>query len=231
MRGLFATEFFEIDSPLRPGHLAGGGVTGNALLTRFEPTSVFKFDLPGCVDWRPDSDHSDLGWLVRQRLRQEPREGERSGICAELVLNGKKLSVASIHLEDKAGGIEGRWGQYLAAAEILRDQQPSADVRVIAGDFNTFDCRLARLISSDDDSRALDKPRDLPEAAWWKDWLLPPTGFADPFSPTCWTYQVSPLFRAKLDWLTTNSKQICATGVGPFASSDHRPIWMDLDLS
>jgi endonuclease/exonuclease/phosphatase family metal-dependent hydrolase len=51
MIGLFAFEFLEIESPGRPRQLAGGGATGNALLTRFAPTKASRLVLPACLDW------------------------------------------------------------------------------------------------------------------------------------------------------------------------------------
>jgi endonuclease/exonuclease/phosphatase (EEP) superfamily protein YafD len=100
--------------------------------------------------------------------------------------------------------------------------------RIIAGDLNTFDSRLARLWTRDDDTAALGKPADMTEAAWWRTALLPRTGYIDPFADTAWTFAASPFFRAKLDWIATRGCRCLDWGVGPFASSDHRLIWADL---
>jgi endonuclease/exonuclease/phosphatase family metal-dependent hydrolase len=230
MLGFFGIEFLEICSPLRPEKLAGGGATGNAVLTRFEPTTVFTVNLPASVNWHPGAQNADLSKLARRSLRQERRIGERSAICAELALNGLQLLISSVHLEDKAGGVQGRWAQYMATVKGMAARRDSPVTSVIAGDFNTFDCRLARLVTKDRDSTALAKPAGVTEAAWWKSELLPRTGFADPFAPTEWTFSLPPLFRAKLDWITTNTQRVQQYGIGPFSSSDHRPIWIDLEI-
>lgn len=230
MIGLFGIEFFEVCSPLRPAKLAGGGVTGNAVLTRFEPAMFHRVDLPACIDWRMDAEIPALPSSVRRCVRREKRIGSRSGICVEFMLNGQELVVCSIHLEDKAGGVAGRWAQYLAAVQAIEARRGSPAACVIAGDFNTFDSPIARLLAKHGKSTALGKPDQVTEAAWWKTALLPRTGYADPFAPAASTFTVPPLFRAKLDWITTNAGKVRNGGIGPFASSDHRPIWIDVDF-
>ena len=98
----------------------------------------------------------------------------------------------------------------------------------MAGDFNTFDSRVARLVSPDTDATALGKPARMTEAAWWRSVLLPDSGYLDPFSPTAWTLRIWPFFHAKLDWITQKGGTVRACGVGPRTGSDHRPIWIDL---
>jgi endonuclease/exonuclease/phosphatase family metal-dependent hydrolase len=230
MLGLYAIEFFELASPDRPAGLAGGGVSGNALLTRLKPLSSFRVELPISLDWRRETTDSRLPRALRRILRREPRIGRRCGIAAELAIGERRLAVCSLHLEDKAGGVSGRWSQYLAAVAALEARCPAPAASVIAGDLNTFDSRLARLYSRDHDGTALGRPAGTPEAAWWKTHLLPTTGYTDPIPPTAWTFRVRPFFRAKLDWITTRGGAVRDLGVGPFSSSDHRPLWIDLDL-
>ena len=230
MIGLLGIEFLEVCSPLRSDKLAGGGATGNALLTRFEPALTYPINLPVCLDWESGADNPSLPRSVRRSVRREERIGRRSGICAELVFGGQRFLVCSIHLEDKAGGVLGRWSQYLAAVQAIEARRDSSGICVIAGDFNTFDCRIARLVTGHGKSTALCKPAAVTETAWWKTALMPRTGYADPFAPTAWTFSVPPLFRAKLDWITTNAGKVRNCGIGPFSSSDHRPIWIDLDV-
>jgi hypothetical protein len=138
--------------------------------------------------------------------------------------------LCTLHLEDKLGGIEGRWKQYMAAVQAIDASADETAICVIAGDFNTFDCRLARLLTPDSNATALGKPAEVNEAAWWRTELLPRTGYADPFADDAWTFTVTPLFRAKLDWITSKGGTVRNCGIGPFSSSDHRPIWVDLDL-
>jgi len=230
MLGLYGIEFLEVCSPMRPAKFAGGGATGNALLTRFEPAATCRIDMPACIDWERDAENPALPRSVRRIVRREKRMGRRSGVCADFIVNGQKLAVCSLHLEDKAGGILGRWSQFEAAARAIEARRNAHAFSVIAGDFNTFDCRLARLTGRRGKSTALGKPDSVTEASWWKSALLPRAGYTDPFSPTAWTFSVPPLFRAKLDWITTNAGAVRDFGIGRFSSSDHRPIWIDLDL-
>ena len=231
MLGLFGIEFVELQSPRRDARSAGGGVTGNAVLTRFEPVATFRVPLPPCVDWERGATSPDLPARVRRRIEREPRLGQRFGLGAEFVLGRQRLVVCSLHLEDKFGGVRGRWSQYAAAQAAVAPRCDAATVSVIAGDFNTFNSRLARLFRPESQTTALGKPAATPEAQWWKMALLPPTGYADAFPPGTWTFTITPFFRAQLDWITTKGGLVCDRGVGPFASSDHRPLWIDLDLS
>lgn len=229
MLGLYAIEFLELASPARRRRLAGGGATGNALLTRLAPASTFRVALPPVLDWEASgAEASRLPPRARRSLRQETRIGRRFGLATDFKIGAETLRVCSLHLEDKQGGIAGRWSQFMAAAQAMDTAPPAA--RIIAGDFNTFDSPRARWWTRDDDGTALGKPAKMTEAAWWRSALLPQTGYADPFTDTAWTFAASPFFRAKLDWIATAGCDCLAWGAGPFASSDHRPIWADLQL-
>ena len=92
-------------------------------------------------------------------------------------------------------------------------------------DFYTFDSRLSRIRTRETNATALGKPSGLSEAAWWKQALLPGTGYADPLPLSAWTFQDSwPFFRAKLDWIAAAGGIVPRCGIGPFSSSDHRPV-------
>jgi endonuclease/exonuclease/phosphatase family metal-dependent hydrolase len=231
MLGLFGTEFLELDGPERAAGLAGGGAIGNALLTRLEPAATFRIELPACVDWERGAADPRLPAWLRRRLRREPRRGGRFGIGAEFAVGPHRLVLCSLHIEDKHGGVRGRWSQFAAAAEALERRRDSAGIGIIAGDFNTFDSRLARLRTRDTDATALGRPAGVAEAAWWQTALLPPTGYADPFSPKDWTFRLWPVFRAKLDWIAVRGGAVRDRSVGPPGLSDHRPLWIDLDLA
>jgi endonuclease/exonuclease/phosphatase family metal-dependent hydrolase len=227
MRGLYGIEFLEIPSRHRGARLAGGGATGNALLTRVEPEATFRVELPPSLDWENAlGEPSTLPRSLRRRLRREKRIGRRFGLGAEFRIGGRRLRVCSTHLEDKQGGIAGRWAQYQAAVDAVDDDGAC----VIAGDFNTFDSRIARLYTFDSKASALGKPSGVSEAAWWRTMLLPRTGYADPFPDTAWTFAVPPVFRAKLDWITAKGCAMRHYSIGPISSSDHRAIWVDLQL-
>jgi endonuclease/exonuclease/phosphatase family metal-dependent hydrolase len=228
MQGLYAIEFLELSSPSRRPRFKGGGATGNAILTRIKPTAIFRIDLPMAVDWYPQADRSKLPSSVRRRISKEPRIGGRCALGAEFKVGAHNLVVSCMHLEDKFGGVGGRWSQYCAAMREVEIRRASTGIGVAAGDFNTLDSRLARLFFPDTDATALGKPGRNTEASWWKTALLPGTGYSDPFSPSDWTLRFSPLFRAKLDWITTRGAAVRRCGVGSLSGPDHRPIWVDL---
>jgi endonuclease/exonuclease/phosphatase family metal-dependent hydrolase len=230
MQGLYTVEFLEVSSPSRPPRLKGGGATGNAVLTRVEPIGAFRVDLPMSVDWHPQADRSDLPSSVRRRIEREPRIGRRCAIGAEFRVGARNLLVCSMHLEDKFGGVNGRWSQYSAAVSGVEIRRGSTGIGVAAGDLNTLDSCLARLFYPDNDETALGKPRHMTEASWWKNALLPGTGYSDPFSPSDWTLRFSPFFRAKLDWITTRGATVHQCGVGSLSGPDHRPIWVDVAI-
>jgi endonuclease/exonuclease/phosphatase family metal-dependent hydrolase len=230
MLGLYGIEFLELEGRERPARYAGGGAVGNALLTRCAPAASFRIELPVTLDWS-GAGAAELPPTVRRHLSEEPRTGRRFGIGADFAIGSKSLIVCSLHLEDKLGGIRGRWSQFSAAAGFLRDRPASsAAISVIAGDFNTFDSAASRVFTRETDATALGRPFLATEAGWWKSQLLPTLGYADPFPPKAWTFRIFPVFRAKLDWITANGGIVRDFGTGDAGLSDHRPIWMDLDL-
>ncbi|HUN41602.1 MAG TPA: endonuclease/exonuclease/phosphatase family protein [Acetobacteraceae bacterium] len=232
MLGLFSTEFVELPSPGRTRRLAGGGVTGNALLCRVGPTACFRIELPSALDWEHDADNMKVPARVRGWLRRERRIGRRFGLAAEFEIGGAKVVTVSVHLEDKFGGVTNRFHQYQAVlAAIDACGRNAAATSIVAGDFNTFDSRLARFRSGDTDATALGRPAGVAEAAWWKRALLPATGFADPFELDAWTFRIPLVFRAKLDWILLKNGGVRDCGIGSFSSSDHRPIWADIEVA
>jgi endonuclease/exonuclease/phosphatase family metal-dependent hydrolase len=117
MLGLYGIEFLEVPAPCRSTRLSGGGVTGNALLTRFEPAAIFRIELPPSLDWQNGANAGGLPRSVSRALRREPRIGRRFGLGAEFYIGNRRLRVGSLHLEDKLGGIKGRWAQLMSEAE------------------------------------------------------------------------------------------------------------------
>lgn len=105
MLGLFGVEFFEIQTPDRLKQLAGGGVQGNAILTRFSPKKYFRIELPVAFDWvnAPES--------KKEIVRREKREGTRFALCVEFDYFGRSVIICSTHFEDKDGGVAGRFVQ------------------------------------------------------------------------------------------------------------------------
>jgi len=231
MFGVWGIEFLELHAPARARRLAGGGATGNAVLSRTLPSASFRIELPSAVDWQHDAMNGRLPRKVRRRLCGEPRIGARFCIAAEFPFAGTRLVVCSVHFEDKFGGASARFRQFhsVVGAIAARGVEDGAAI-VVAGDFNTFDSQIARLVVPDTDATALGRPKGVTEAEWWKRALLPPTGFADPFAADDWTFRAGPLFRAKLDWIAVKNAAARECAIGPPSSSDHRPIWVDLEV-
>ncbi|MGE4080855.1 MAG: endonuclease/exonuclease/phosphatase family protein, partial [Reyranella sp.] len=188
MLGLYGIEFLEVQGPGRPRRLAGGGATGNALLCRTDPRVCFRIELLPAIDWEHGAEDGKLPRRVRARVRRERRIGRRFALAAELDVGGARIVVASVHFEDKLGGPCGRFRHFRSVVEAIDARRGDSDATVVvAGDFNTFDSAVARLVTPDTDATALGRPRGTSEAAWWKRALLPPTGFADPFPAAAWT--------------------------------------------
>ena len=74
------------------------------------------------------------------------------------------------------------------------------------------------------------KPWYVSECKWWKQIVIPPTGYVDPWTCKDWTHNVSWLYHEKLDWMLVNNCQIIRCGMGGKNTSDHRPLWLDLSL-
>jgi endonuclease/exonuclease/phosphatase family metal-dependent hydrolase len=229
MQGYFGVEFLEICTPLRPKRMAGGGATGNALLVDAPVVDVFRIDLPAVMDWAFNWNDPPFSPRIWKRARREKRVGGRFALVAELRFAGRPLVVCSTHLEDFTGGVAGRFAQYRHLVDQLAARYGDSTASVIAGDFNTFDTAATRWLRGGGGAAALGKPTSTPEASWWKTRLLPETGYGDPFDVRDWTFQVTPIFRPKLDWITVKAGRVLDRGMGAFGSSDHRPIWVDLE--
>lgn len=224
MMGLFSMEFFEVQTPDRPKWLAGGGVQGNAILTRTLPKGYFRIELPLAFDWvnPPES--------KKKIARREKRIGGRFALCIEFDYFGKSIIICSAHLEDKDGGVEGRFKQFKSLAHAIRRTPSEGAVSIIAGDFNTLENWITRVTRSNQKLRSSRKPWHVSECNWWKEYLLPETGYLDPFSCERWTYKRRMIYKEKLDWIVVRNCQVLEQGIGDFNTSDHRPIWTQVKL-
>jgi len=221
MRGYFGVEFYEIQTPYRTKRLSGGGVHGNAILSKLEPSQLFRVEMPPAFDWNSN----DMGNKI---IRRETRQGARFALCAKFKVHDKTLLVVSVHLEDKRGGIEGRHHQFTSLVDGL-NTQPN-DAVILGGDMNTLDNWLTRITGFSNAKRALGNPFYKPESRLWKEKFLPMAGFSDPFMHTDWTVQHSPLYREKLDWLMVKNCRVVNHGLGSFNSSDHKSLWIDIEI-
>lgn len=228
MLGFFCVEFFEVETPHRPTELAGGGVQGNAILTRVLPKRSFRIELPVAFDWvnAPES--------KKEIARREKRVGARVALCVEFNYFGRPIIICSTHFEDKDGGLEGRFTQFKSLAETIRMSTPEAAISIIAGDFNSLENWITSLTrtyqNSKPNTKSFRKPWYISECQWWREQLLPKTGYSDPFTCKNWTYKTSMIYREKLDWIAVRNCQVIKQGVGDFNTSDHRPLWAQIQL-
>ena len=220
MLGLFGVEFFEIQAPCRPKELvAGGGVHGNAILTRIVPKRCFRIELPVAFDWvNPPASKQKI-------VRREKRVGGRFALCVEFDYFGRSIIICSAHFEDKDGGVEGRFAQFKSIAETIRRTQSESASSIIAGDFNTLENWMTSVTRPDQKPKSLRRPWYLSECRWWKEHLLPETGYVDSFTCENWTYKRWMIYKEKLDWIALRNCHALEQGVGDFHTSDHRPIW------
>ncbi len=225
MPGWFGVEFYEIQTPYRWKKLAGGGVHGNAILARIQPSRVFRLELPTTFNWNAPAPEQTAITKI------EKRKGARFALCAEFELTGKKLVVSSVHLEDKYIGVAGRFAQFQAILQQLDAEMAPGDLSVIAGDLNTLDNGLARLTGWSKADRSLGKPWHVSECKWWKEKLLAQSGYVDPWTCRDWTHNVLQVYREKLDWILVRNSPILRYGRGKIDISDHRPLWVDIQVA
>lgn len=224
LAGYFGIEFFELVTPERGANLAGGGVHGNAILTRFAPSAVYRVELPRLFDWE------QLPAGLQPAVTRQRRLGGRFALCADFQLGDQTLTVASVHLENNGIGVDGRAAQLTHLAEALAARQKPGDAAIIAGDLNTLEAWPVRLLGRARGPVSTRKPWYLPESRWLQREVLPALGYSDPFSYRDWTYEAFGLYREKLDWILLKGARATAWGRGDFNSSDHRPLWADLVL-
>jgi endonuclease/exonuclease/phosphatase family metal-dependent hydrolase len=224
MMGFLGIEFFEIGTPHRPKLLAGGGIQGNAILTRVLPKKCFRIELPAAFDWvnAPEA--------KKKVVRREKRVGARFALAVEFDHFGNSIIVCSTHFEDKDGGINGRFLQFNSLATNIRSNTPETAMSIIAGDFNSLENWITTLVRKSPRSQSLNKPWHTSECRWWKQNLLPMSGYTDPFTCRNWTYKKAIIYKEKLDWIAVRNCEVLATGVEDFNTSDHRPIWTEVKL-
>lgn len=224
MRGYFGIEFFEIDTPFRSRRMAGGGVHGNAILTKIEPESVYRIELPRVMDWETPPPGGEKFSNIEKRI------GARFALCADFLLGPTNLTVCSTHFEDKLGGVKGRIHQLTHLIEQLDNRTPKEGGIVVAGDLNTLDNWLTRLIGMTTKGDSHGKPSQIPECGWWKSRVLPETGFQDPFACKDWTVKLGFLYHQKLDWILVKHAEIRDQGIGALTYSDHKHLWVEIAL-
>lgn len=244
MRCAFFTEFEELFSEKRKPHVQGGGVHGNAILSRFD------FD-PRLVDHT----HHPIDWEKDGEGIGEPRRGKRGILAAEIQVPGMRKTVLcySLHLEVFCG-IFGRLKQMADVFVDARISTSEHPYQLIFGDLNTMAHGIARLCTFYcRDSMRLGSI-GYSEAAWWHENILSCTDtdtnekitrhaslkddvgrlvnpfFVDPFSLTKDTTLQGyyGLFKGKLDWTLLRGWTILAKGMDNhhYKWSDHKLLYV-----
>lgn len=247
LTGIFVTEFEELHSPMRSLHAQGGGLHGNAILSKWPITEHWVIDHFHAYDWN-----------AKGHLKKEPRRGNRVTLVAAFsppLPNCSSLLAYSAHLEVFTG-IYGRLiqlGEILKFSHLHTDQYP---MQILCGDMNTLAHSIARF------SRAFCKDhlrwRSLgqSESEWWQShilrnfshpnaflqryhsaklpnhtiqWCVNP-GFWDPFPVNETTLSVLwGFYRSRLDWMLCMGLQVVGRGLEneAYAASDHKAMLID----
>lgn len=223
----------ELHSPLRATSTQGGGIHGNAILSRYDflETDVLVHVVQP-VDWPREGESF-----------REPRNGARITPFARVQSPGAPMGVYGPHLELFCGASH-RMAQMDEIMAHATEQAAgrTGDPLVIAGDFNTGAHGLGRAFPR----FARDELRwgslGYTEAEWWQQhyWATPsrnPLGFADPWDKTrdhtmrVEKYGIA-IWRAKLDWvLLSAGVEAASWTMGGMHASDHAWLCVDLLLS
>ncbi|KAF9566399.1 hypothetical protein EC968_003774 [Mortierella alpina] len=139
--GGFVPEFWELEHPGRKDRDQGGGVHGNAILSKW-PVNGFRV---------LDHVHHAYKWERDGMKLNEPRLGRRFTIVADIQTPSGPLLCYCAHLEVFTGIV----GRISALSDILADSELYSDrypYQILFGDLNTIShsiARLAKTISSD----------------------------------------------------------------------------------
>lgn len=254
MKCAFNAEFEELASPLRSPESQGGGLHGNAILSKydFQPYIVAH-------------QHHPYNWERDGHLLLEPRIGERAILACSINIPGMKLPILCycLHLEVFCG-IFGRIKQF---SDVLADSrkrfiQDGLQYQIIAGDLNTMAHGIARLSPK----YCCDMLRffsiGYSESAWWKYHIFDvldiscdspscPNPRLERYCPLHLTegelvqlknnYFIEPfddendmtlhnykgLYAGKLDWLLLRGFKVLHTGLDnhEYVSSDHKLLY------
>ncbi|RKP05672.1 Endonuclease/exonuclease/phosphatase [Thamnocephalis sphaerospora] len=251
MRAGFVCEFVELESVVRSERDQGGGVHGNAILTRLD------------AEFRAlDHAHHPVNWEREGMALREPRKGRRYTIVAAVDVYPHEAPVLcySVHLEVFCG-ISGRVAQFsdvLADASAHRRSHPR---QLIFGDLNTMGHSIARLSGKYCRDQYRWRSFGYSEAHWWdrrvfawhcedgpRNELLEREGifsedvlraarnpgFWDPWDTdhdiTLHNKAYFGIFQGKLDWTLLMGWELDAKRMGnhDYTASDHK--WLLLEL-
>lgn len=227
MVAIFGCEFEEHHCRRRRSkRTQGGGVHGNAILSRFDMANYRLIEHTEAFDWER-----------RGHRLGEPRTGRRYAVAADVNTPLGVIRAYSLHLELFCG-IRMRVRQY---EDVLSDAIAHADRvphQLIFGDLNTMAHGVARLLPRYCRDSLRYGSLGLSEAEWWYRHVLCPKQnslcFFDPFDRhadyTLWQAN-GWFFRGKLDWTLCRSMRIRRHGMlnDDFKASDHKLLWVDVE--
>ncbi len=218
---------------------------------RFEPALKKFLTQKSLVGWQMRSAHAGYGgnvailWksgrlrLMQTRLIRLPKLGSRTSLQQLRVPRLKKFDtnrVALVGLFESGGQTfqvasahiawEGGNGHRMRQIRHLRAmlEKDSADVRIVAGDFNTLAPRSLRHVHERRVERALGSQyvNALPKLSWSYD-----TSHADPgdglgFLPKL--HRAGVRFRTRLDYIFGTNVAVVSSAMHDLPGSDHRPL-------
>ncbi|KAI9593548.1 Endonuclease/exonuclease/phosphatase [Syncephalis fuscata] len=252
MRAGFVCEYEELESVVRSPRDQGGGVHGNAILTKLD------------AEFRVlNHTHHPVNWEREGMSLREPRRGRRYTLAAEINLFPGEAPVLcySVHLEVFCG-IIGRVTQF---SDILADataHRYTHTRQLICGDLNTMAHSIARLSSRYCRDKYRWRSFGYSEAQWWDRhvfawhcedgprnlFLEREGGFSEPAiratrNPGFWdpwdtasditlrNKAYCGLYQGKLDWTLLLGWELEAKRMGnhDYSASDHK--WLLVELS
>lgn len=251
MNYVFVCEFEELRDPMREPSAQGGGVHGNAILSRF------PMDNARCLL----HEHQPFDWERDGHIHREPRHGRRCTGVVRVLTPRAPILVYTAHMELFCGLLD----RVILFSEIIADARAHISEcphQIIMGDFNTLAHGIARLSPKycTDIMRILSVGST--ESEWWvrnlltvrdedgpvntrlnrfpfssilprkvlKDSRNP--GFYDPFDAnrdtTLSNYRG--WFTGKLDWLLLRGFHVfkCDIANHDFSASDHKLLFADV---
>ncbi|KAG0282667.1 hypothetical protein BGZ96_000252 [Linnemannia gamsii] len=154
--GGFVPEFWELEHPGRKDRDQGGGVHGNAILSKW-PVNGFRV---------LDHVHHAYEWERDGLKLNEPRLGRRFTIVADIQTPSGPLLCYCAHLEVFTGII----GRISALSDILADSELYSDrypYQILFGDLNTISHSIARLAKTISTDQYRIGSFGSQEAEWW----------------------------------------------------------------
>ncbi|KAG0205947.1 hypothetical protein BGX28_002539 [Mortierella sp. GBA30] len=154
--GGFVPEFWELEHPGRKDRDQGGGVHGNAILSKW-PVNGFRV---------LDHVHHAYEWERDGLKLNEPRLGRRFTIVADIQTPSGPLLCYCAHLEVFTGIV----GRISALSDILADSELYSDrypYQILFGDLNTISHSIARLAKTISTDQYRIGSVGSQEAEWW----------------------------------------------------------------